>query len=77
MTLTGEQVTAIKDGTPVTLTPAEVGEPCVVLRADVYARLKTVLEDDDDHPLDGTVGIHELMQEDDARDPWLEGYQRT
>ncbi len=48
MTLTGEQVTAIKDGTPVTLTPAEVGEPCVVLRADVYERLKTVMMEEDD-----------------------------
>lgn len=76
MTLTGEQVTAIKDGTPVTLTPAEVGEPCVVLRADVYARLKTLLTDDETMP-DGTAGIHELMQQDDAQDPWLESYQTT
>lgn len=53
MTLTGEQITAIKDGTPVTLTPAEVGEPCVVLRADVYERLKTVFTDDD-----GDARIH-------------------
>ncbi len=41
MTLTGEQVSAIKQGTPITLTPVEVGEPCVVIRADVYERLTT------------------------------------
>jgi hypothetical protein len=57
MTLTGEQVTAIKDGTPVTLTPAEVGEPCVVLRADVYARLKTVLADEDENPRDHYAAV--------------------
>ena len=76
MTLTGEQVTAIKQGTPITLTPTEVGEPCVVLRADVYARLKPLIGDEDHIP-DGRMGIHELMFEDDAHDPWLESYQQA
>lgn len=76
MTLTGEQVTAIKQGTPITLTPAEVGEPCVVLRADVYERLKPLLSDEEQFP-DGRLGIHELMIEDDMHDPWLESYQQA
>lgn len=75
MTLTSEQATAIKQGTPITLTPAEVGEPCVMLRADLYERLKPLLSDEEIP--DGRVGIHELMQDDDAHDPWLESYQQA
>ena len=37
MVLTSEQVQALKEGEPVTLSPPEVGEECVLLRADVFS----------------------------------------
>jgi hypothetical protein len=44
MELTAAQITALKDGRPVTVTPPELGERCVVLREDVYARVSAALE---------------------------------
>jgi hypothetical protein len=44
----------------------------VLLRADVYKRLKAILSDD----LPDTAALmNELMAEDDAKDPYLECYQ--
>jgi hypothetical protein len=37
MTLSAEQIQAVKEGAPVTVTPPEVGDVCVLVRADVYA----------------------------------------
>jgi hypothetical protein len=44
MELTAAQITALKDGRPVTVTPPELGERCVVLRGDVYDRVRGALE---------------------------------
>jgi hypothetical protein len=46
MNLTAEQVESIKEGDPVRLTPDEVGTACVVLRADVYDRVKSLIDSD-------------------------------
>jgi hypothetical protein len=46
MNLSAEQVQAIKDGEPVRLVSPEVGEECVVLRADVFDRVKRLSYDD-------------------------------
>lgn len=44
----------------------------VLLRADVYERLKTILSND----LPDTAALmNEVMAEDDAKDPYLESYQ--
>lgn len=44
----------------------------VLVRAEVYDRLKTLL--DGDMP-DTAALMNEVMAEDDARDPYLESYQ--
>jgi hypothetical protein len=40
MNLTAEQVDALKHGDPVRICPTEVGEDCVMLRADVFERVQ-------------------------------------
>jgi hypothetical protein len=47
MNLTTEQIHAIKEGKPVRVIPPEVGQECVVLRADVYQRADRLLHDFD------------------------------
>jgi hypothetical protein len=47
MILTTEQIEAVKNGEPVAISPPEVGEDCVLLRADVYARFRKLLDDVD------------------------------
>lgn len=44
MELTAAQIAALKDGRPVTVTPPELGERCVVLREDVYARVRAAAD---------------------------------
>lgn len=46
MNLSSEQVEAIREGEPVRVTSDEVGTVCVVLRADVYDRVKNLIYDD-------------------------------
>ncbi len=46
MDLTHEQVQAIKKRVPVPAFLSEVGEKCVVLREDLYARSSSVLSSD-------------------------------
>ena len=52
------------------------GIECVVLRRDVYERIKSLLEVRSEidvrefYPL-----IHDAMRQDDANDPWLDAYQ--
>ncbi len=43
MQLTVEQVAAIKEGETVRVTSEEVGADCVVLRADLYDRVKNLI----------------------------------
>ncbi len=47
MTLSMDQVRAIQDGEAVPVVPPEVGEECILLRKDVYDRVRSVIEQDD------------------------------
>ena len=44
----------------------------VLVRADLYERLKALLSDD---LPDAAPVMNEVMAEDDAKDPYLESYQ--
>jgi hypothetical protein len=47
----------------------------VLVRREVYERLKTLLALDDYDPDEGAGFINEIMAQDDAKDPYLESYQ--
>lgn len=74
--LTEEQRQNVLQGNPVRVAMPELGTDCVVLRADVYERLRSVLEENDEPDM-RTVAllIEHNMREDDADDPLLESYQ--
>jgi len=74
--LTEDQRQNILQGNPVRVAAPDLGTDCIVLRADVYDKLRSILEDD--IALDmRTVArlIERNMQEDDANDPLLQSYQ--
>ena len=74
MQLTAEQIKAVRNGSPVQVDDPDVGEPCVVMRADRFAATYLVT----DEPLSSfEVGelIERTMREDDADDPGLALYQ--
>jgi cytidylate kinase len=74
--LTEEQRQNVLEGHPVHLTLSELGTACVVLRADVYERLQSVLEADGELDMRAVARLIERnMSEDDADDPLLEKYQ--
>jgi hypothetical protein len=76
MTLTPEQLRSVRQGEPVMVSDPEIGPDCVLLRADVYARVKNLLYDDSEFdPRVVLPSINEVMKDDDALDPWLESYQ--
>jgi len=76
MNLTAEQVEAIRDGEPVTLSPPDVGTECVVLRADMFARVRNLIYDDSEHsPREAYSFVDRVMAEDDADDATLADYQ--
>ncbi len=54
----------------------EVGAECVILRADVYERLRSLLEDDMPDMRAVALLIEHNMREDDEHDPLLESYQQ-
>jgi hypothetical protein len=73
MNLTQEQIQQIEGGAAVSI--AIEGTPCVVVRQDVYDRVKNVL----DESLDADTVydlIESVMAEDDLHDPGLESYQK-
>ena len=70
--LTPEQRTALANGD--TLVRA-ADETYVLVRRDVYERLKSLLAWEEYDPDEGLGYINEVMAEDDAGDPLLEGYQ--
>lgn len=45
VTLTTDQIEAVKQGEPVHLVPEEVGEEVVLLRGDVYERITELFDD--------------------------------
>jgi hypothetical protein len=74
--LSEEQRQSVLQGKPVRVAMPELGTDCVVLRADVYERLRSILEEDDEPDMRTVaVLIERNMREDDADDPLLESYQ--
>ena len=59
---------------PVAIDP-QTRETYVLVRREVYERLKTLLALDDYDPDEGAGFINEVMAEDDVKDPYLESYQ--
>jgi hypothetical protein len=62
---------------PIQIVDPRTRQTYVLLRSDIYERIKTLVSDDDD--LAGVdVGrlIADAMREDDADDPLLESYQK-
>ena len=74
MTLTAEQVQALKNGESVRIDP-DIGTECVIVRADVFDRVKTLLDDGVTFEQVGIL-VNEALKEDDLDDPLLESYQK-
>jgi PHD/YefM family antitoxin component YafN of YafNO toxin-antitoxin module len=54
---------------------SETRETYVLVRREIYDRLKTLLALDEYDPDGGAGFINEVMAQDDAKDPHLESYQ--
>ena len=77
MTLTNEQIRAIRGGEPVEIVLPEVGTECVVVRKDVYDGIKHLFyEDTEPDPSKFYPLVNAIMAEDDADDPALDSYQK-
>lgn len=75
VSLTAEHLQAVRDGTAIRLPVPELAMECVVVRADLYARVQTIV----DEPVgeDEVARLVEAsMKEYDEDDPALEGYQK-
>jgi len=69
MTLTNEQIQALREGESVPVVPPEVGEECVLLRRDVYERVKAAA--DEDLPTSRAIaGLVRATIEDDPFDDY-------
>ena len=77
-TLTPEQSQAVarSGDEPASIIDPETNTAYVLLRADVYERLRSATDADDFDPGETYPFIDEVMREDDANDPTLESYQR-
>jgi hypothetical protein len=58
MNLTNKEVEAVREGKPVPVVPPEVGQECILLRRDVYERVKQGLEDD----LPSSLAVSRMIQ---------------
>jgi hypothetical protein len=77
MNLTIDQLRAVREGEPVRISDPEIGPECVLLRADVYARVKCLIDNDSEFGAqEASSTINEIMRDDDLQDPWLESYQQ-
>jgi hypothetical protein len=74
MTLTAEQAAAVKDGEPVQVTPPEIGTPCVLVRADVFNRVRTLIDPETEFSPRETYPavLKALDQWDESPDQYLE-----
>jgi hypothetical protein len=61
---------------PMTVIDPDTKTIYVLVRKEVYDRLKALVALDEYDPDEGTAFINEVMAEDDAADPLLESYQR-
>lgn len=76
MQLTRAQMQAVRSGEPVTVRDPEIGPECVLVRADIFARVKDLLFDDAEFsPREAYPLVDRVMADDDAGDPALETYQ--
>jgi hypothetical protein len=64
-------------GIPVHLVDAMTNQSYVIMRADLYEKVRMVFEreDHDFDPREAYPFVDEAMREDDANDPTLESYQ--
>ena len=74
MTLTAEQIHALKNGESVRIDP-DIGTECVLVRADVFDRVKALQVDEIRFEQVGAL-VNEAMKEDDLNDPLLDSYQK-
>jgi hypothetical protein len=74
MNLTNEQIRALREGESVPIVPPEVGEECVLLRHDVYERLKAAAEDGLPTPR-AITGVVKATLDDDPFDDYRD-YRR-
>src|SRR5947209_12888787 len=72
--LTEQQRQELSAPEPVAIDP-QTRETYVLVRREVYERLKALLALDDYDPNEGAGFINEVMAEDDAKDPYLESYR--
>jgi len=70
--LTKEQRQELDKPEPLAVNP-ETRQTYVLVPREIYARMRALL--DDDLPDAGAL-VNEVMAKDDAKDPYLEGYQR-
>lgn len=73
--LTDEQRQHVLQGDAVHVATPDLGTDCVVLRADVYERLRSVLEDCGPDMRTVALLVDLNMRDDDVIDPLLESYQ--
>jgi len=72
--LTEQQRQELSAPEPLAVDP-QTRETYVLVRREVYERLKALLALDDYDPDEGAAYINAIMAEDDAKDPYLESYQ--
>jgi hypothetical protein len=75
LSLTVEQLQAVKEGAAVRLPVPELALECVVVRADLYARVERVLDDAVGEEVVASL-VESSMREYDADDPSLDSYQQ-
>jgi hypothetical protein len=73
--LTEQQRQQLHGPEPLAIDPV-TRDTYVLVRREVYERLKSLLAPDDYDPDEGAALVNEAMAEDDANDPLLESYQR-
>ncbi|MEX0726632.1 MAG: hypothetical protein WEB58_05925 [Planctomycetaceae bacterium] len=73
--LTPQQRQELLAPEPIAIDP-ETNAKYVLVRQDVYRRLKALIATDEYDADEGAAYINEIMAEDDAKDPYLESYQQ-
>lgn len=77
MTLTADQKNALERGEPVRLTEPETHTDCVLIRADVYERVKTIVYNDAPlSPEERLAAIRYAGERADWNDPELDVYEQ-
>lgn len=75
MNLTTQQLESVKQGEPLRFTDAHVGQEFVVLRADVFDRVKLLFDDDDFDCREALPMVWQAMKED-WEDPAMDVYDQ-